>query len=94
MNSIKIFLGSVIGGVAVSLVTGIVPSTPAGLLGARWYGLPLSWLIKRVLAPQYNPWYVNYVGLGIDIVFWAVAVCAVLIAVGRKRSVGARKERK
>lgn len=74
MGNIRIFLGSIAGGIVVTLVTGLIPTTPSGLVGASWYGLPATWLVKRVLAPQYNPWYPNYVGFGMDVIFWFVVI--------------------
>ena len=74
MGGIRMFLGSVAGGIAVTLVSCLAPTTPIGLVGASWYGLPATWLVRRVLAPQYNPWYVQYVGLGMDIFFWFLVI--------------------
>jgi hypothetical protein len=56
-------------GVVVTLATGFVNITP-GILGATWYGVPLSWLKHLVIAPQYNPWRITLFGLVIDVLFW------------------------
>jgi hypothetical protein len=71
MRTFKSILGSVIGGAIITLITGLYSS---GLIGATRYGLPLTWLIRRVLAPQYNPWRISVVGLVVDIVIWAVLI--------------------
>lgn len=70
-------------GIIVALLTGLVPSTPGRLVGASWYGLPATWLIRLVIAPQYNPWRPNYVNLVLDIVFWFIVFAIILYAVNR-----------
>jgi len=63
------------GGVVLTLLTGLVPLRT--LLGATHYGVPLPWLVRRVLAPEYFPWRVRWVGLLVDLVVWtAVAFVA------------------
>lgn len=70
---------SAIGGVVLGLVSGVVNSTPGGLVGAGWYGYPVAWLYKLVIAPQYNPWKVSAQGLVIDILFWFVVLAVILL---------------
>ncbi len=65
---------SVAFGVVITLLTGLYNSTPGGLVGAAWYGFPLTWIRRLVVAPQYYPWVVDYPGLVTDIVFWAVLI--------------------
>ncbi len=73
-------------GVAAALLTGLVDVTPDGLLGARWYGLPFTWIRRLIIAPQYYPWRVDWAGLAGDLVFWvAVALVAGLLAVQLRR---------
>ena len=64
-------------GVVVLLLTGLADVTPGGLVGARWYGLPLTWIRRLVIAPQYNPWRVDWTGLAADLVFWLAVALAV-----------------
>ena len=71
MRTGKSILGSVIGGAIITLITGLYSN---GLIGATRYGLPLPWLVRRVLAPQYNPWRISAVGLIVDIVVWAILI--------------------
>ena len=56
----------------ITLLTGLVPSTPEMLVGATWYGLPVAWLFRLVISPEYFPWRVSFLPLIVDVVFWAV----------------------
>jgi hypothetical protein len=86
MNGKKIFVVSVGLGIAATLLTGLADLTPYGLVGARWYGFPATWLRYLVIAPQYNPWKVDAVGLVVDIVLWSAVIGLVLRGVlGPKR---------
>jgi hypothetical protein len=71
---------SVIGGMAITLLTGLVNSTPEQLVGGTWYGYPTSWIIRLVLAPQYNPWSFQAANFVIDVIVWSVVVAIVLLA--------------
>lgn len=98
MNKIKLAVKSLVAGVAITLVTGLIRNTPGGLVGASWYGYPTVWIRKLVLAPQYNPWKVDFVGLVADIVFWFVVVLIIALIVcylkkGGKKSKPATKAR-
>lgn len=46
-----------------------------------WYGYPLAWLFRLVLAPEYFPWRVDVTALLVDIVAWSVVVAVVLFVV-------------
>lgn len=76
---------SIIGGIVVALLTGLISNTPAMLVGAMHFGHPLAWLIRLVLAPEYFPWRVNLLNLIVDIIVWALVVFLVLLALGRIR---------
>jgi hypothetical protein len=86
MKAERIVIFSVIGGALITLLTGLLSSTPPMLVGAMWYGYPLAWLFRLVLAPEYFPRRVDMAGLLVDIVAWS-AVVAVALVVG-KRIVG------
>ena len=77
----KKFIGeSVGGGIAITLLSYFFNSTPGGgLVGATWYGFPLTWIRYLAVGPQYNPWAVDIVGLIADIVIWSVIVAIVLL---------------
>jgi hypothetical protein len=81
----KAALVAIVGGVAVTLLTGLVENMPAMLVGAVHYGYPLAWLIRLVIAPEFNPWRVEYVNLIFDIIVWAVLVWLILFALSRRR---------
>jgi hypothetical protein len=75
-------------GVGLALLTGLVDVTPPGLVGATWYGLPIPWLYRLVVAPQYNPWNENWIDLVLDVGFWCVIAlgAAVLVMDLKRRS--------
>lgn len=66
------------GGILATGLTGFLSSTPPGLVGAGWYGLPVAWITKRVLAPQYNPWFIQWTGLIVDVIFWSIIAWIIL----------------
>ena len=72
-------------GIVITLITGLINTTPAMLVGAVWYGFPFPWLIMYVVAPQYFPWHVRPVRLILDIVLWAIVVWVILFAVSKVR---------
>lgn len=78
------------GGIAVTLVTGLVPLRT--LAGGIHYGFPMAWLIRRVLAPEYFPWRVNWLGLVADVVVWTIVILALLLVYERLRE-GSRESR-
>jgi fucose permease len=83
--SLKTVVFAVIGGVVITLLTGLINHTPEMLVGAVYYGYPFAWLEMMVVAPQYYPWVVRPLRLVLDIVVWAVVVWVILFAVSRAR---------
>ncbi|MDE1823289.1 MAG: hypothetical protein KGI00_03075 [Candidatus Micrarchaeota archaeon] len=59
-------------GLFMAFITALIPSTPALLVGAAWYGMPISWIVRMVVAPQYNPWRIEYASFILDVLFWFV----------------------
>ena len=84
MRSAFYYLVSLGAGIALAVLSGLYDVTPSGLVGAVWYGLPVPWLFRMIVAPQYYPWDADYVALFIDVVFW-VAVVGVVLFVARRR---------
>ncbi len=78
MKNLHIVVVAIACGIVITLLTGLMPSTPFGLVGASWYGYPMAWLIRRVLAPQYNPWYPNALAFVFDVAFWSVVTAIVM----------------
>ncbi|MGQ9543384.1 MAG: hypothetical protein ACUVTM_04775 [Candidatus Bathyarchaeia archaeon] len=81
--NMKLAVFSVLGGVVVTLLTGLLSNTV--LLGAKHYGYPLAWLIRRVLAPEYFPWRVDVLNLIVDLVIWIIIVGIVVNVLARTR---------
>jgi hypothetical protein len=76
----KIVIFSLIAGVVITLLTGLLLNMPAPLLGAEHYGYPLPWLFRLILAPEYSPWHVDLAGLLGDVAAWTVVVGVALFA--------------
>ena len=81
----KTVIYSVIGGVVVTLLTGLISNTPAMLVGAMHYGYPLAWLMRLVLAPEYFPWRINVPNLVVDMVIWIIIVGMAVTVLTRRR---------
>ena len=78
-------LFAVIGGIVITLATGLINHTPEMLVGAVYYGYPFAWLVMLVIAPQYFPWHVRPVRLVLDIIVWAIVVWIILFVVSKAR---------
>ena len=76
----KNWIYSIIFGMIITLLTGLISNTPATLVGATHYGYPLAWLYRLVIAPQYFPWRINIVKLIINIIIWALVIGIILYA--------------
>jgi hypothetical protein len=76
--NVKILISVVVGGLAMALLTGLVSNTPPMLVGATQYGLPMAWLFRLVIAPEYFPWRVDITRLFVDTAVWAAVVAVVL----------------
>lgn len=72
---------SVAGGVLLTLLAGLVPLRT--LAGGTHYGFPMAWLIRRVLAPEYSPLWVNWPGLVVDLLVWTALVLVILLLYDR-----------
>lgn len=83
MNEYGLAWRSVVGGVVLTLVTGLVPLRT--VLGATHYGFPMAWRIRRALAPEYFPWHVAWLGLVVDLVVWTAVALAILLVYERVR---------
>jgi len=81
----KTLVFAVIGGIVITLLTGLANHTPEMLVGAVYYGYPFAWLEMLVIAPQYFPWVVRPLRLVLDIVVWAIVVWIILFAVSKAR---------
>jgi hypothetical protein len=82
---IKTLVFAIIGGVVITLLTGLINRTPPMLVGAVYYGFPFAWLEMLVIAPQYFPWVVRPVRLILDIVIWTIVVWIILFIVSKIR---------
>jgi len=83
--SLKTLIFAIIGGVVITLLTGLINRTPPMLVGAVYYGYPFAWLEMMVIAPQYFPWVVRPVRLILDIVVWTIVVWVILFVISKVR---------
>lgn len=69
--NVRHLLYAIIGGVIVTLLTGLVLNTPYGWGGGALYGLPFPWLTVSLPAPPYSPQYsFNLLAMIADIIVW------------------------
>lgn len=78
-------LFAIVGGVVITLLTGLVENMPSLLVGAVHYGYPLAWLTRLVIAPEFIPWHVDYANLIIDIVVWVIIVWIILFVLSKRK---------
>ncbi|OGD53381.1 hypothetical protein A3K80_05320 [Candidatus Bathyarchaeota archaeon RBG_13_38_9] len=79
--NVKFAVYSMIGGLVITLLTGLFTNMPVMLLGAAHYGYPFAWLIRLVIAPEHFPWRVNILNLVMDIVIWSIVVFIIIFGV-------------
>lgn len=82
----KFWAESAIGGIVITLISYFYNGTPSGLVGAVWFGFPLTWVRYLLVGPQYSPWAVDVVGLIADIIIWSVVVAVVLFIVEKAKA--------
>lgn len=85
MKTVKLLVFAAIGGVIITLLTGLAQNSPEMLVGAVWYGYPLAWLVRLVVAPEYFPYVVRPLRLIADLLFWAIMATIVLFTYTRIR---------
>ncbi len=86
MKPLKLLILASIGGIVITLITGLLGNTPEMLVGALWYGYPLAWLVQQLGNPAYPTAYnLRPLRFIADIVFWAVIVAVILFAYTKMR---------
>jgi len=78
LKPVKVLLLAVVGGIAITLLSGLLGNTPEMLVGAVWSGYPLAWLV-RIIVPGF-PYVVRPLRLFLDIMFWTVIAGIILFA--------------
>ena len=76
MNKLKLKVIALLVGVLITLLTGYASTLQ--LIGATHFGYPLTWLTQRVIAPIYNPWFINYFNFVVDALVWSVLAWVLL----------------
>ena len=85
MNTTNRLLVSIFSGEIITLLTGLFSNTPEMLVGAEHYGFPLAWLIRMIVAPEYNPWRIEFVNFLADVVVWSVILLVIVFIVEKVR---------
>ncbi len=85
MNTTNRLVVSILGGEIITLLTGLFSNTPQMLVGAEHYGFPLAWLIRMIVAPEYNPWRIEFVNFLADVVIWSVILLVIVFIVEKVR---------
>ncbi len=85
MNTTNRLVVSILGGEIITLLTGLFSNTPQMLVGAEHYGFPLAWLIRMIVAPEYNPWRIEFVNFLADVVVWSVILLVIVFIVEKIR---------
>lgn len=85
MRNSAIITTAVDAGVLFTFITGAFSATPARLVGARWFGYPLAWLYRLIIAPQYFPYTINWVNLIVDFIVWFIVALVILLIINAAR---------
>ena len=85
MNTTNRLVVSILGGEIITLLTGLFSNTPEMLVGAEHFGFPLAWLIRMIVAPEYNPWRIEFVNFLADVVVWSVILLVIVFIVEKVR---------
>jgi hypothetical protein len=88
MNWTNRIVVSILGGIIVTLLTGLFSNTPQMLLGAEHYGFPLAWLIRMIVAPEYNPWRIDFLNFLADLIVWSVILVVIVFILEEVRKGG------
>ena len=81
MNMKLMVLLSVVAGLVITLITGLVDVTPMQLVGATWHGWPLPWFY--VIVYPGSPISVSWLNLIGDIIVWFVIALAVALVISK-----------
>ncbi len=79
MNAKRTVGVSLIGGLAITLLTGLLSNMPMLLVGAEHFGYPLAWLTRLVIAPEYFPWRADALAFVVDVVAWTILIAVVIL---------------
>jgi hypothetical protein len=79
MRSYKSLVGSIVGGIAITLLTGFLNSASSVLAQGSTYGFPMAWLQRLPTAAA--SWKISATGLIVDIVIWVVIIEILYLAV-------------
>ena len=82
----KIIIISVLLGISICLITGVLPNLGQGM-GVNWWGSPLYWMSKGVLPDEYPEpeLEIHYLHLILDMLFWFVFVSLISFVLFRKK---------
>ena len=80
----KLIILSIILGIIITLITGFF--THPSVVGAKWWGYPLTWKTQAVLSPEYSPpLNINWLNFIIDIIIWTIIFFIIFGIILRKK---------
>jgi len=84
MKTSRLIIGAIVGGIIITLLTGVIDVTPVGLIGSTHYGFPLAWRFVCVgcLGQPSNYEWANFV---VDFIVWTVVVAIIVLIVAKAR---------
>jgi len=75
-RNLKIVLVSICLAVGVVGLSGLVNTTPEGLVGAIWYGLPMAWRYVMI-TPKGEIATYDFMNFLFDIILWSILILAI-----------------
>jgi hypothetical protein len=60
------------------------------LAGAVHYGFPIAWLFQMIVAPEYNPWRIDFLKFLVDVVVWSVILLVIVCVLEKVRKPASR----
>ena len=81
MNMKLMVLVSVVAGLVITLITGLINVTPMQLVGATWHGWPFPWFY--VIVYPGSPISINWLNLIGDIIVWFVIALIVALVISK-----------
>jgi len=66
-----LFVTAFVGGVLITLISGLIDVTPSGIVGATWHGWPLAWFY--VIVYPGSPWSIDWANFGGDLIVWCIS---------------------
>ena len=80
----QIILCCLIGGIVITIITGLINITPPMYMGSSWYGFPLPWRYVIVADPPIES--ISLAFFFLDAMFWWFVLYAVILLIKKVKS--------